>query len=161
MLKFEVKNGGGGVWLIYMAPSSNVYRLTHLVLQEFFKTTLYLNNLILNYKESPLLHKLFATTTAAISPLYGYLSATCMLACSRSSDSRVREKNSWRKKNVLTVYNLTCSPLTTVLYHLNPWNRLHACMKFESTCQTNGLLFFAVCVLLFTGCCSSQFHLGY
>ena len=161
LLKFEVKNrGGGGGWLIYVAPSSNVYRLTHLVLQEFFKTALYLNNLTLNYYESPLLHKAVATTPAA-SPLYGYLSATCMLACSRRSDSRAREKNSRSKKeNVFPVYNLTCSPLAAVLYHLNTWNRLHACMKFESTCKTNGLLFFAVCVLLFTGC-SSQFHLGY
>ena len=35
---------------------------------------------------------------AAISPLDGYLSATCMLACSRRSDSRAQEKNSRRKK---------------------------------------------------------------
>ena len=68
----------------------------------------------------------------------------CVVACSRRSDSRAREKNSRRKKKrgmnrggkgervlsppplfppVFPVYNLTRSPLTAALY-LNAWNRL-------------------------------------
>ena len=68
--------------------------------------------------------------------------APAWLACSRRSDSRVREKNSRRKKNegrlegergrephpppppILPVYNLTHSPLTATLYCLSAWNRL-------------------------------------
>ena len=71
-----------------------------------------------------------------------------LLACSRRSDSRAREKNSRRKKNegrlegergkegcrsrphpVFPVYNLTRSPLTAALYYLNAWNRLASYWK--------------------------------
>ena len=68
----------------------------------------------------------------------------CVVACSRHSNSRAREKNSRRKKKrgmnrggkgkrvlsppppfppVFPAYNLTRSPLTAVLY-LNAWDRL-------------------------------------
>ena len=51
------------------------------------------------------------------------------LACSRRSDSRAREKNSWRNKKEGRLegergYNLTRPPLTEALYYLNAWNRL-------------------------------------
>ena len=55
------------------------------------------------------------------------------LACSRRSDSRARNKNSWRKKPVpppphrFHGVQLTRSPLTTALYYLNAWNRLDTC----------------------------------
>ena len=48
-----------------------------------------------------------------------------LVACSRRSDSREREKNSRReKKIVFPVYNLTRSSPSAALCYLNAWNRL-------------------------------------